>query len=124
MKDGLRYDLASAKRFYDAALGALGALGYGPGAEMGERVIYSAETGSLLVTKPPDGNRATFGNGVTIGLNALNPAAVDAFHQGAVSAGGRCEGPPGPRTAIPSSYGAYLRDPTGHKLLDWCVTAS
>ena len=51
-------DLAAAKHFYDAALGALG---YGPGAEMGDRVIYSADTGILMVTKPFDGNRATFG---------------------------------------------------------------
>lgn len=114
-------DLASAKRFYDAALGALG---YAPGAEMGDRVIYSAETGILMVTKPLDGHRATYGNGVTIGLNAPNSAAVDAFHQGGVSAGGRCEGAPGPRTAIPNSYAAYLRDPTGNKLVAWCVKES
>lgn len=114
-------DLAAAKRFYDAALGALG---YAPGAEMGDRVIYSAESGILMVTKPYDGGQASFGNGVTIGLTAPDAAAVDAFHEGGVSAGGRCEGPPGPRTAIPNSYAAYLRDPTGNKLVAWCVKAS
>jgi hypothetical protein len=91
---------------------------------MGDRVIYAADTGIFMITKPYDGARATFGNGVTIGLNAPDPAAVDAFHQGGVSAGGRCEGPPGPRTAIPNSYAAYLRDPTGNKLVAWCVKAS
>ena len=114
-------DLAAAKRFYDSALGALG---YGPGAEMGDRVIYSAPTGVLMLTKPLDGRSATSGNGVTIGLTAANAAAVDAFHQGGLSAGGRCEGPPGPRTAIPNSYAAYLRDPTGNKLVAWCVQAN
>ena len=114
-------DLASAKRFYDAALGALG---YGPGAEAGDRVIYSSDAGILMVTKPFDGNAATFGNGVTIGLTAPNPAAVDAFHQGGVAAGGRDAGAPGPRAAIPNSYAAYLRDPTGNKLVAWCVRES
>lgn len=111
-------DLSAAKRFYDAALGALG---YGPGAEMGERVIYSAEGGILMVTKPIDGAPASFGNGVTIGLTAPSVAAVDAFHAGGVAAGGRDEGAPGPRAAIPNSYAAYLRDPTGNKLVAWCV---
>jgi catechol 2,3-dioxygenase-like lactoylglutathione lyase family enzyme len=111
-------DLATAKRFYDAALGALG---YGPGAEAGDRVIYAAESGILMVTKPIDGKSATFGNGVTIGLTAPNPAAVDAFHRDGVSAGGRDAGAPGPRPAIANSYAAYLRDPTGNKLVAWCV---
>jgi catechol 2,3-dioxygenase-like lactoylglutathione lyase family enzyme len=114
-------DIAAAKRFYDAALGALG---YAAGAEMGDRVIYSAETGNLMVTKPIDGKPASFGNGVTIGLMAPNPAAVDAFHQGGIAAGGRDAGAPGPRDAIPNSYAAYLRDPTGNKLVAWCVKQS
>jgi catechol 2,3-dioxygenase-like lactoylglutathione lyase family enzyme len=111
-------DLASAKRFYDAALGALG---YAAGAEMGDRVIYAADTGILMVTRPIDGRRASYGNGMTIGLSAPNPAAVDAFHERGVAAGGRDEGAPGPRAAIPNSYAAYLRDPTGNKLVAWCV---
>lgn len=114
-------DLAAAKRFYDAALGPLG---HGPGAEMGDRVIYSTEAGILMVTKPIDGNPASFGNGVTIGLSAPNTAAVDAFHRAGVAAGGRDEGAPGPRPAIPNSYAAYLRDPTGNKLVAWCVRES
>jgi len=114
-------DLSAAKRFYDAALGALG---YEPGAEMGDRVIYSAPTGILMVTKPFDGGPASFGNGITIGLAAPNAAAVDAFHSGGLAAGGRDEGAPGPRPAIPNSYAAYVRDPTGNKLVAWCVRES
>ena len=91
---------------------------------MGERVIYAAETGILMVTKPIDGDAATFGNGITIGLTAPNVAAVDAFHAGGVAAGGADEGAPGPRAAIPNSYAAYLRDPTGNKLVAWCVRES
>jgi catechol 2,3-dioxygenase-like lactoylglutathione lyase family enzyme len=113
-------DLAQAKRFYDAALGAPG---HGPGVEMGERVIYSTEAGILMVTKPIDGQPASFGNGGTIGLSAPDVAAVDAFHKQGVAAGGACAGPPGPREAIPNSYAAYVRDPTGNKLVAWCVAS-
>lgn len=111
-------DLQAAKRFYDAALGALG---HGPGVELGDRVIYSADAGILMLTKPIDGAAATFGNGITIGLSAPHVAAVDAFHERGVAAGGRDEGAPGPRPAIPNSYAAYLRDPTGNKLVAWCT---
>jgi catechol 2,3-dioxygenase-like lactoylglutathione lyase family enzyme len=113
-------DLSAAKAFYDAALGALG---HGPGADMGGRVIYSTDAGILMVTRPYDGKGASFGNGVTIGLNAPDVAAVDAFHARGLAAGGRDEGAPGPRDAIPNSYAAYLRDPTGNKLVAWCVKA-
>ena len=114
-------DLAAAKHFYDRALGALG---HGPGAAMGDRVIYGTGSGILMVTKPLDGQPAGFGNGMTIGLSAPNVAAVDAFHAQGVAAGGRCAGAPGPRDAIPNSYAAYLRDPTGNKLVAWCVAGA
>jgi len=112
-------DLDAARAFYDAALGALG---HGAGNAMGDRVIYASEAGILMVTKPYDGNPACFGNGVTIGFNAPSPQAVDAFHAAGLAAGGTDEGAPGPRPAIPNSYAAYLRDPTGNKVLAWCVT--
>jgi catechol 2,3-dioxygenase-like lactoylglutathione lyase family enzyme len=113
-------DVPTATKFYDAALGALG---YAPGTDAGNgRIVYASAAGMLLVTKPIDGNPATFGNGITVGLSAPNVAAVDAFHAQGVAAGGADEGSPGPREAIPNSYAAYLRDPTGNKLVAWCVT--
>jgi catechol 2,3-dioxygenase-like lactoylglutathione lyase family enzyme len=111
-------DLIAAKQFYDQALGALG---YEPGAAMGDRVIYATGTGILMVTKPIDGNPACYGNGITIGLSAPDVAAVDAFHAKGLAAGGSDGGAPGPRDAIPNSYAAYVRDPTGNKLVAWCV---
>lgn len=111
-------DLEAAKAFYDAALGALG---HQPGNLMPDRVIYASEAGILMVTKPYDGNGASFGNGITIGFNAPGAQAVDAFHAAGLLAGGSDEGAPGPRPAIPGSYAAYLRDPTGNKVLAWCV---
>lgn len=114
-------DIEAARAFYDAALGALG---HAPGNPMGDRVIYASEQGLLMITKPFDGKPACFGNGVTIGFNASSPEAVDAFHAAGLGAGGSDEGAPGPRPAIPNSYAAYLRDPTGNKILAWCVKSA
>lgn len=114
-------DVAAAKTFYDAALGALG---HAPGALHGDRVVYMTSTGILMVTKPIDGDPATVGNGVTIGLSAPDPAAVDTFHRVGLQNGGADAGAPGPRDAIPNSYAAYLRDPTGNKIVAWCMKAS
>ena len=115
-------NLEAAKKFYDAALGALG---IDPGMEIpaAGRIIYRSETGVLLVTKPINGEPATYANGGTIGLNASSAEAVDAFHTAGIAAGGSDEGAPGPRAAIPGSYAAYLRDPTGNKLVAWCAPA-
>lgn len=111
-----------AKKFYDAALGAIG---HGAGMETpdGSRVIYQGPAGILMITKPLNGESATYANGGTVGLSAPSPEAVDAFHQAGIAAGGTDEGAPGPRPAIPGSYAAYLRDPTGNKLVAWCMKA-
>ncbi len=115
-------DIAAAKKFYDAALTPLG---HGPGAETpdGARVIYQAASGILMITKPLNGEPATFANGGTIGLSAPDSDAVDKFHAAGIAAGGVDEGAPGPREAIPGSYAAYLRDPTGNKIVAWCIKA-
>lgn len=113
-------DIQVAKKFYDAALEPLG---HGPGMEIPEagRLIYQGEAGILMITKPLNGEPATYANGGTVGLTAPSPAAVDAFHKAGIAAGGTDEGAPGPRVAIPGSYAAYLRDPVGNKLVAWCV---
>lgn len=113
-------DISASKTFYDAVMSALG---YDPGVETpdGDRVIYQAETGILMITRPINGEEATYANGGTVGFTAQNAAAVDKFHAAGISAGGTDEGAPGPRPAIPGSYAAYLRDPVGNKLVAWCV---
>jgi len=114
-------DIQAAKKFYDAALGALG---HSPGEIIGEgsRVFYQGETGILMVTRPINGKPATYANGGTVGLAAALPEAVDAFHAAGIAAGGTDEGAPGPREAIPGSYAAYLRDPAGNKLVAWYMS--
>lgn len=113
-------DLAAAKAFYDAALGALG---IPPGVvdERG-RLVYANGGARFLVTKPIDGEPATAANGGTIGFLAASPESADAWHAaGAANGGTPCEDPPGIRHATGGRqlYLAYLRDPAGNKL---CAT--
>jgi catechol 2,3-dioxygenase-like lactoylglutathione lyase family enzyme len=109
-------DIAASRRFYDAALGALGIR---PGREDERgRIVYAANSMLLLVTKPIDGEPASHGNGCTIGFAAASPAAADAWHEAGIANGGTsCEDPPGIRErALGDLYLAYLRDPAGNKL--------
>ncbi|WP_176594377.1 VOC family protein [Sphingobium sp. EM0848] len=106
-------DIEASKKFYDAALGALG---HGPAVQDPKgRYFYVTEAGILALTKPIDGQPATHANGGTIGFAATSPEAVDAWHAAGVANGGTaCEDPPGLRQN--GMYVAYLRDPSGNKI--------
>jgi len=59
-----------------------------------------------------------------IALSAATPAAVDAFYHAAIAAGGRDNGPPGPRPHYHARYyGAFVLDPDGHNVEAVCHTA-
>lgn len=110
-------DIAQAKTFYDATLGALG-IAPGHIDERG-RVIYQHDGGRFIVTKPIDGAPASHANGGTIGFHAPSTEAADAWHAAGVANGGTAiQNPPGIRNATEGRvvYLAYLRDPTGNKL--------
>lgn len=113
-------DIEAARRFYDAALGALGVP---PGVvDAWGRLIYSHAGGRFLITKPLNGDTATGANGGTLGFAAASTEAVDAWHAAGVANGGTAiEDPPGIRqvTEGRTVYLAYLRDPAGNKL---CAT--
>ena len=72
----------------------------------------------FLVTKPIDGETATPGNGMTVGIAAESPEQADAWHAAGAAAGGKpIEDPPGWREGNGMRlYLAYLRDPDGNKL--------
>ncbi len=108
-------DLAASKTFYDAALGALGVVSVG---QVNDRTcVYATKHGKLLVMTPADGNAATHSNGGTIGFQAADKAAVDAFYAAGMANGGTDAGAPGHRSGAPGNpYGAYLRDPVGNKI--------
>ncbi|WP_309646691.1 VOC family protein [Phenylobacterium sp.] len=108
-------DLDRAKAFYDAVLGTLGV----PEARVdGHRIFYMTPTGVFSVSKPIDGEAATFANGGTIGFACNSPEQADAWHAAGVAAGGvSIEEPPGVRQGgMGKLYLAYLRDPDGNKL--------
>jgi catechol 2,3-dioxygenase-like lactoylglutathione lyase family enzyme len=109
-------DIEASKKFYDAALGALGVA---PG-KMDDkgRVFYRTKTGVFAITKPINGDAATFANGGTIGFASESPEVAAAWHAAGLAHGGTsCEEPPGWREgAFGKLYLAYLRDPSGNKI--------
>lgn len=108
-------DLDRAKAFYDKTLGALGVA---PAVVDGHRIFYMTPTGVFSVSKPINGEAATFANGGTVGFACKSPEEADAWHAAGVAAGGTSiEEPPGVRAGgMGKLYLAYLRDPDGNKL--------
>jgi catechol 2,3-dioxygenase-like lactoylglutathione lyase family enzyme len=112
------HDVARAKRFYDAALGALGyrclsedasALGYGRDAVA---LWVGAAERPLL---PDDLSNLHFC------FDAATRSSVEAFHAAALSAGGRDNGKPGLRPDYGSNYyAAFVIDPDGYRIEAYC----
>jgi catechol 2,3-dioxygenase-like lactoylglutathione lyase family enzyme len=97
----------------------------------------------VLIEVPPEftGGAAVWGMGVPpqadfwvnqgtpqqphihIAFRAETRAVVDAFHAAALAAGGRDNGPPGPRPHYHKNYyGAFVLDPDGHNIEVVCHT--
>ncbi|MBX9707445.1 MAG: VOC family protein [Caulobacteraceae bacterium] len=110
-------DVEASRRFYDAALGALG-IDPGNGPDGMGRYWWRTRMGAFAVGKPIDGEPACHANGGTIGFHAKTPEMVQAFHDAGVAAGGTAiEDPPGARNGpFGTLILAYLRDPSGNKI--------
>lgn len=109
-------DIEASRRFYDAALGALGVA---PGKQdPNGRVWWRTDRGNFAITRPIDGEQASCANGGTIGFAAPSPEAADAFHAAGLAHGGTAiEDPPGRRDSpFGALHLAYLRDPAGNKV--------
>lgn len=109
-------NIEASKKFYDAIFTAAGGT---PGtADAKGRIAYTDGNVRFLITKPINGQPATFANGGTIGLSIKSPALVDAWHAAGIANGGTAaENPPGVReSAGKKVYLAYMRDPDGNKL--------
>jgi catechol 2,3-dioxygenase-like lactoylglutathione lyase family enzyme len=106
-------DIEKARKFYDSTLSTLGLKRV---MNMENASLWGKDGPEFMVTKPANGQPATPANGGTIGFAAPDRAAVHAFHEKALAAGGTCEGPPGPRSFTPTAYAAYVRDLDGNKL--------
>ena len=107
-------DFERATAFYDKVLEALaiGRIMEHPGA-----VAYGRMFPEFWVQKPMNDAPASAGNGTHFAFAALSKEAVDRFHTLAIEAGGTDEGAPGPRPHYGEPYyGAFVRDPDGHKI--------
>ncbi|MGA0546435.1 VOC family protein [Brevundimonas sp. VNH65] len=110
-------DVEASRKFYDAVLPVLG-IPASQGPDPKGRYWWRTDRGAFAVGKPIDGQPACPANGGTIGFFARDAAAVKAFHDAGVAAGGTSiEDPPGERAG---PFGvlnlAYLRDPSGNKI--------
>lgn len=71
----------------------------------------------FYLQKPWNGQPAGAGNGTQVSFRARSRAQVDAAWAAATLGGGQDGGPPGLRLQYGADYyGAYCRDPEGHKL--------
>ena len=110
-------DVEASRKFYDAALGALG-IEPAQGPDPKGRYWWRTARGAFAVGKPIDGDPACHANGGTIGFGAKDAAMGQAFYDAGVAAGGKAiEDPPGERTGAFGTLNlAYLRDPSGNKV--------
>jgi catechol 2,3-dioxygenase-like lactoylglutathione lyase family enzyme len=109
------------QRFYT---GALAPLGYAllqeiPKEFTGGRVVLgfgvAPEADFWIAEGTPNEPR------IHIAFRAASRAQVDAFYREALAAGGRDNGPPGPRPHYhPNYYGAFVLDPDGHNIEAVC----
>jgi catechol 2,3-dioxygenase-like lactoylglutathione lyase family enzyme len=116
-------DLVRSKRFYDPVMKSLDLfcnvsdetdIGYGPTPSPDVRLVR------FWIVRPHLKLPANWGNGTMIALQAPSRAAVDAFHNAALSNGGLDEGAPGLRPYSPNFYACFVRDPDGNKLAAVC----
>jgi catechol 2,3-dioxygenase-like lactoylglutathione lyase family enzyme len=116
-------DYDRALRFYEQALKPLGISlvmevkgeasgGYvGGGLGRDGKPSFWLEGGSGRTTAPH----------IHVAFVADSRAAVDAFYQAALAAGGKDNGPPGVRAHYhPTYYGAFVLDPDGHNIEAVC----
>ncbi len=107
-------DFAKAVAFYDQVLPTIGCkkLEEFPGG-----VAYGKRFPEFWVQSPIDGQAASIGNGIHFGFIAPSKAAVHAFYEAAIAAGGVDDGAPGPRPHFGEPYyGCFVRDLDGHKI--------
>jgi catechol 2,3-dioxygenase-like lactoylglutathione lyase family enzyme len=115
-------DIPRAKRFYDAALTPLGyrCLSQGEGS-----LGYGRDTVALWIGAAERPVPADDKSGLHFCFAAPTRAGVDAFHAGALAAGGRDNGKPGLRPDYgPGYYAAFATDPDGYRIEAYCRAAA
>lgn len=111
-------DVATARRFYDAALGALGYKCLSSG---DSSLGYGRDNVALWIGATDHPVLADERSGLHICFSAPDRAAVKAFHAAALEAGGRDNGKPGLRKEYSGSYyAAFVVDPDGYRIEAYC----
>lgn len=112
-------DIQESKNFYDAIFDhvALDEQGY----DQLERPFYRQGKQRFIITKPINGQAATYANGGTIGFELATPEAVYAWHKAGTEHGGT-SAESLPHTRQDGKCVAYLRDPVGNKLCAFSQT--
>jgi catechol 2,3-dioxygenase-like lactoylglutathione lyase family enzyme len=114
-------DVARAKRFYDAALQPLG---YSCLSEGKDSLGYGVGGVGLWIGATNSPVPADEASGLHVCFTAPTRASVDAFHSGALAAGGKCNGKPGVRESYgPNYYAAFVVDPDGYRIEAYCGKA-
>jgi catechol 2,3-dioxygenase-like lactoylglutathione lyase family enzyme len=112
-------NLARAKAFYDASLGALG---YRCLSEDAGSLGYAADGVSLWILNTASPVPADAASGLHVCFRAPTRKSVDAFHAAALGAGGGENGGPGLRKDYgPGYYAAFVTDPDGYRIEAYCA---
>jgi catechol 2,3-dioxygenase-like lactoylglutathione lyase family enzyme len=111
-------DIEQSKKFYDSALLSLGITRLY--AEAGRFAGYGVSPKAFFWI----GLREAAQTGAHIAFTAPDRATVERFHQEAIAAGGKDNGPPGIRPHYHANYyGAFVLDPDGHNIEAVCHAA-
>lgn len=106
--------LAASARFYDAVLAPLGLTRF---VERERTIGFGKRYPEFWLNLRPEMARTPDDAGFHVCLRAPDQDAVEAFHRAALEAGGRDDGPPGPRAATLGPYfAAFIRDLDGNKI--------
>jgi catechol 2,3-dioxygenase-like lactoylglutathione lyase family enzyme len=117
-------DPVKSRKFYEAALSPLG---YSVLMEVPAEFTGGAMVIGMGVAPSPDfwvHQGTPQKPPVHVAFRAGSRAVVDAFYAAAIEAGGKDNGPPGPRPQYHKDYyGAFVLDPDGHNIEACCHTA-
>ena len=116
-------DYKRSRAFYDAALAPLG---FTAANEFGTHTGYGT-VGKPFFWIDGGGDQAEQvgqTRGFHLALTAPDRASIDAFYRAAIAAGGRDNGPPGPRPHYHANYyAAFVIDPDGYRIEAVCHRA-
>ena len=102
--------LAAARKFYQAALGAIG---MSTNMEVGSAFGMGSENEKIFWISQQRGATGGAHHAFRVGTRA----DVHAFHEAGLKAGGKDHGAPGPRPNYgPHYYAAFLKDPEGNNI--------